>query len=120
MSEHETPRWMEIQEGRRMEKEYQRAARKAARKAIRDENARIRRELRDMGWDAGVVYVRAQRDGSFAFDYAATGGLTMGVAERRIVTEAVCHERDHFDKLIGSNLALKRLREAVFSGETPR
>ena len=119
MNEHETPRWMEIQEGRRMEKEYQRAARKAARKAIRDENARIRRELRDMGYDAGVVYVRPWIDEHIPYP-AATGGLTMAVAERRIVTEAVCHERDHFDKLIGSNLALRRLREAVFSGEAPR
>lgn len=119
MNEHETPRWMEIQEGRRMEKEYQRAARKAERKAIRDENARIRRELRDMGWDAGVVYLRTW-NGDFPHTQGATGGLTQAVAERRIVTEAVCHERDHFDKLIGSNLALKRLREAVFSGETPR
>lgn len=94
-----------------MEKYYQRAARKAERKSLRDENARIRAELRGMGWDTGVVHVRQYGIG--AYDLAATGGLTLAVAERRFVTEAVCHERDHYDKLIGSNLALKRLREAI-------
>jgi hypothetical protein len=37
----------------------------------------------------------------------------MAVAERRVIAAANCHERDHYDKLIGSNLALKRLYEAV-------